>query len=73
MSDDDRRAPLTPREIEILKKRFGIEAGADVTSADLANLAEVSRQFEITREKIREIERRALNKKGDDEDPQGAV
>jgi len=58
---------LTPREREILKERFGIDVGADVT------LAEVTKQFDITREKIREFERRAREKLGGGDDPEGAA
>ena len=58
---------LTPREREVLKQRFGIEVGADVT------LAEVAKQFDITRDKIREIERRAREKLGNGDDPEGSA
>jgi RNA polymerase primary sigma factor len=54
---------LTPREREVLKQRFGIDVDANVT------LAEVAKQFDITREKIREIERRAREKLGSEDDP----
>jgi RNA polymerase primary sigma factor len=54
---------LTPREREVLKERFGIEVGADAT------LAEVAKQFDLTRAKIREIERHARKKLGSDRDP----
>ena len=58
---------LTPREREILKERFGIEVGADVT------LAEVAKQFDITRDKIREFERRVREKLVGGSDPEGAA
>jgi RNA polymerase primary sigma factor len=58
---------LTPREREILKERFGIEVGADVT------LAEVAKQFDITRDKIREFERPAREELGGGSDPEGVV
>jgi RNA polymerase primary sigma factor len=58
---------LTPREREILKQRFGIEVGADMT------LVEVAKQFDVTREKIREIERRAREKRGGGRDPEEAA
>ena len=49
-------ATLTPREEEVLRKRFGI--GEKVESMD----EEVGRDFEITRQRIREIEAKALRK-----------
>ena len=58
---------LTPREREVLKKRFGIEVGSDVT------LAEVVKQFDLTRERIREVERRARDKRGGGDDPDDAA
>jgi DNA-directed RNA polymerase sigma subunit (sigma70/sigma32) len=51
---------LTPLEREALKKKLGIEDGKDVT------LAEITRQFDITRAKIREIEHRVRERHGDD-------
>ena len=47
---------LTPRESEIIRRRFGIGFGKDHT------LEEVGRQFSITRERVRQIEYRALRK-----------
>ena len=47
---------LTPREEQVLKLRFGLEDGRPRT------LEEVGRQFEITRERIRQIEAKALRK-----------
>lgn len=47
---------LTPREQEVLKLRFGLEDGRSRT------LEEVGRQFKVTRERIRQIEAKALRK-----------
>ncbi|MFM0085284.1 sigma-70 family RNA polymerase sigma factor, partial [Paraburkholderia sediminicola] len=47
---------LTPREAKILRLRFGIESGRDHT------LEELGQQFELTRERIRQIEAKALRK-----------
>ena len=47
---------LTPREIKVLRIRFGIEDGARHT------YEEIGKEFGITRERIRQIERRALEK-----------
>lgn len=47
---------LTPREEQVLKLRFGLEDGRPRT------LEEVGRQFNITRERIRQIEAKALRK-----------
>jgi RNA polymerase sigma factor (sigma-70 family) len=47
---------LTPRENEIVKMRFGIDQDATYT------LDEIGRKFELTRERIRQIEKRALEK-----------
>ena len=47
---------LTPREEQVLRLRFGIEDGRPRT------LEEVGRQFRITRERIRQIEAKALRK-----------
>ena len=47
---------LTPREEKVLKLRFGIEDGRPRT------LEEVGREFEVTRERIRQIEAKALRK-----------
>jgi RNA polymerase primary sigma factor len=74
MADDDDSEPrrtlkaLSPREREILRKRFGIDIAED------ASLEEVERQFKITRARIREIEERAKKKltPGDD-DPNAAA
>ena len=47
---------LTPREEKIVKMRFGLEDGAEHT------LEEVGRSFAVTRERIRQIEAKALRK-----------
>jgi RNA polymerase primary sigma factor len=47
---------LTPREAKVLRMRFGIEINADYT------LEEVGKQFDVTRERIRQIEAKALRK-----------
>ncbi|MBQ8404851.1 MAG: sigma-70 family RNA polymerase sigma factor, partial [Clostridia bacterium] len=47
---------LTPREEQVLKLRFGLEDGRTRT------LEEVGQQFNITRERIRQIEAKALRK-----------
>jgi RNA polymerase primary sigma factor len=47
---------LTPREAKILRLRFGIEGNAECTLEELGN------QFELTRERIRQIEVKALRK-----------
>ena len=47
---------LTPREAKVLKLRFGLEDGKART------LEEVGRQFQVTRERIRQIEAKALRK-----------
>lgn len=49
-------ASLTPREAKVLRMRFGIEMNTDHT------LEEVGRQFDVTRERIRQIEAKALRK-----------
>jgi RNA polymerase primary sigma factor len=47
---------LTPREAKVLRMRFGIGIGTDHT------LEEIGNQFEVTRERIRQIEAKALQK-----------
>ena len=47
---------LTPREAKVLKLRFGLEDGKTRT------LEEVGREFQVTRERIRQIEAKALRK-----------
>ena len=47
---------LTPREAKVLRMRFGIEMNTDHT------LEEVGKEFGVTRERIRQIEAKALRK-----------
>ena len=47
---------LTPREAEVLKKRFGVELQTD------EDLKEIGDQFDVTRKRIKEIENKALKK-----------
>lgn len=47
---------LTPREMKVLKLRFGLEDGRART------LEEVGKEFQVTRERIRQIEAKALRK-----------
>ena len=49
-------AGLTPREAKVLRMRFGIDMNTDHT------LDEVGKQFGVTRERIRQIEAKALRK-----------
>jgi RNA polymerase primary sigma factor len=49
-------ASLTPREAKVLRMRFGIDMTTDHT------LEEVGKQFDVTRERIRQIEAKALRK-----------
>jgi RNA polymerase primary sigma factor len=49
-------ATLTPREEKVLRMRFGIGEGSDHT------LEEVGQNFDVTRERIRQIEAKALRK-----------
>jgi RNA polymerase primary sigma factor len=58
LSDQTRRvlATLAPREERVLKKRFGIGERANHT------LEEVGHDFDVTRERIRQIEAKALRK-----------
>lgn len=55
---------LTPRERKVLRQRLGIDIPSDLT------LDEITKQFHIAREKIRSIEKKALEKllKEDDSD-----
>lgn len=56
MATNDVLAGLTPREAKVLRMRFGIEMNTDHT------LEEVGKQFDVTRERIRQIEAKALRK-----------
>ncbi|HCY61461.1 MAG TPA: RNA polymerase sigma factor RpoD, partial [Oxalobacteraceae bacterium] len=47
---------LPPREAKVLRMRYGIEMNSDLT------LEEVGKHFEVTRERIRQIELKAMNK-----------
>ncbi len=53
---DEVMSTLTPREAKVLKLRFGLEDGKART------LEEVGREFQVTRERIRQIEAKALRK-----------
>ncbi|MDD6276322.1 MAG: RNA polymerase sigma factor RpoD [Clostridia bacterium] len=53
---DDVLKSLTPREAKVLKLRFGLEGGHPHT------LEEVGKEFDVTRERIRQIEAKALRK-----------
>ena len=53
---EDVMSTLTPREAKVLKLRFGLEDGKSRT------LEEVGREFNVTRERIRQIEAKALRK-----------
>ncbi len=47
---------ISPREAKVLRMRFGIKMNTDHT------LEEVGKQFDVTRERIRQIEAKALRK-----------
>ena len=47
---------LPPREAKVLRMRYGIDMASDAT------LEEVGKQFDVTRERIRQIENKAMNK-----------
>ena len=53
---DDVMSTLTPREQRVLVLRFGLEDGRTRT------LEEVGKEFDVTRERIRQIEAKALRK-----------
>ena len=55
-STRDILSSLTPREAKVLRRRFGIDMNTDHT------LEEVGKQFDVTRERIRQIEAKALRK-----------
>jgi RNA polymerase primary sigma factor len=47
---------LSPREAKVLRMRFGIDTASDCT------LEELGKQFDVTRERIRQIESKAMRK-----------
>lgn len=54
---------LTPRESKVLKLRFGIDMkGGNAKDTDGYSLEEVGKQFDVTQERIRQIEAKALRK-----------
>ena len=53
---DDALDSLSPREAKVLRMRFGIDTKSDHT------LEEVGKQFDVTRERIRQIESKAMRK-----------
>ena len=53
---DEALDALSPREAKVLRMRFGIDTGADYT------LEELSKQFDLSRERIRQIESQAMRK-----------
>ena len=53
---EDVLATLTPREQQVLRMRFGLQDGKPHT------LEEVGKEFDVTRERIRQIESKALRK-----------
>jgi RNA polymerase primary sigma factor len=53
---DDALSSLSPREAKVLRMRYGIDAKSDHT------LEEVGKQFDVTRERIRQIESKAMRK-----------
>jgi RNA polymerase primary sigma factor len=55
---DEALAKLTPREADILRLRFGVGSASEHT------LEEVGRKYQVTRERIRQIEAKALKKLG---------
>ncbi|GMI24526.1 hypothetical protein TeGR_g293 [Tetraparma gracilis] len=58
LSDDLRKllSTLSPRERDVVTMRFGLETG------EVATLEEIGNKFDVTRERIRQIEARALHK-----------
>ena len=76
MSSDDNRGKealkqaldqLTPRERKILKERFGVDVDTSLS------LEEVEKQFEISRAKIRDIEKQMRERLAKDDDPDDAA
>ncbi|SAK70091.1 sigma 70 (RpoD) [Caballeronia glebae] len=53
---DEALAALSPREAKVLRMRFGIDTPSDFT------LDELGKQFDVTRERIRQIESKAMRK-----------
>ena len=54
---------LTPRESKVLKMRFGIDMnGGNAVDGNGYSLEEVGKQFDVTQERIRQIEAKALRK-----------
>ncbi|SAL55863.1 RNA polymerase sigma factor RpoD [Caballeronia humi] len=53
---DDALNALSPREAKVLRMRFGIDTASDYT------LEELGKQFDVTRERIRQIESKAMRK-----------
>ena len=54
---------LTPRESKVLKMRFGIDMnGGNAEDGNGYSLPEVGKQFDVTQERIRQIEAKALRK-----------
>ncbi len=51
-----RSTALSPREAKVLRMRFGIDTASDHT------LEELGKQFDVTRERIRQIESKAMRK-----------
>jgi len=66
-------ANITPREAKVLRERFGIELKNDLS------LEEMQKLFEVTKQRIQDIEEKALNKlreknnPGNDDDPDDAA
>jgi len=67
MSDDkntlDLLSNLSAREVKILKEKYGI------TDFSKSSLKKLGSQFDVTRERIREIEKKALKKLNSQNDP----
>jgi RNA polymerase primary sigma factor len=53
---DEALDALSPREAKVLRMRFGIDTASDYT------LEELSKQFDLSRERIRQIESKAMRK-----------
>ena len=60
---EDVLSSLTPRESKVLKMRFGIDMnGGNAVDGNGYSLEEVGKQFDVTQERIRQIEAKALRK-----------